>query len=84
VPVVTVELGEMDRRSDFVTAYMSWADGQWRLHRNVSTLGWSWDVALGEGGPSLISGYDGTPTAYGLGFRTYLAELFKRGEIGHG
>jgi endoglucanase len=81
VPVVTSELGERDRRSDFIIKYMKWVDHQWRLHRTVSVLGWSWDAAQGEGGPSLIASYDGTPTAYGLGFRTYLDGLFERGEV---
>jgi len=81
VPIVTGELGERDRRSDFVTTYMKWADQQWRFDRAVSILGWSWDAAQGEGGPSLITSYDGTPTAFGLGFRAYLEGLFVRGQI---
>jgi hypothetical protein len=84
VPVFTAELGETDRRSDFVTTYLGWADDQWRLRLNVSALGWSWDAALGEGGPSLVAAFDGTPTPYGLGFRSDLAGLFKRGEIRQG
>lgn len=81
VPVVTAEIGEHDRRSDFVTAYMHWADHQWRAGRSMSVLAWAWDAAQGETAPSLITSYDGTPTGYGLGFRTYLAALFERGEI---
>jgi len=81
VPIVTGELGEHDRRSTFATRYMKWADRQWRLHRTVSILGWAWDAAQGEGGPSLIASYDGTPTTYGRGFRSYLERLFERGWI---
>jgi hypothetical protein len=81
VPIVATEIGEHDRRSDFITAYMDWTDTQWRLSRAVSFLGWSWDAAQGEGGPSLITAYDGTPTAYGNGFKTYLAHLVEQGEI---
>jgi endoglucanase len=84
VPIVTGELGEFDRRADFLTTYMKWADAQWRSNRAVSILGWSWDPALGEGGPSLVVSNDGTPTAFGLGLRTYLQGLFERGEIHRG
>jgi endoglucanase len=81
VPIVTGELGEHDRRSDFITTYMKWADRQRGLGRSVSFVGWSWDAAQGEGGPSLIASYDGTPTTYGRGFRTHLERLFDRGQI---
>jgi hypothetical protein len=82
VPILTGELGEFDRRSDFITSYMEWAE----LHKGLSLsfIGWSWDAALGEGGPSLIRSFDGTPTSFGLGFRTYLQKLFDRGEIKEG
>jgi hypothetical protein len=81
VPIVTGELGEHDRRADFVTTFMGWADRQWRLHRTVSVLGWAWDAAQGVGGPSLIASYDGTPTTYGRGFRGYLERLFAQSRI---
>jgi endoglucanase len=85
VPVVTGELGEWDGKSDFITTYMRWTDNQWRRHhRSVSFLGWAWDVAQGVQGPSLVASYDGTPTTFGLGFRTYLAGLFSRGQIQEG
>jgi endoglucanase len=81
VPVVTSELGEHDRRSDFIVGYMQWADREWRAKRSVSSIAWSWDAAQDEGAPSLIKAYDGTPTNYGLGFRDYLARLHERGQI---
>jgi endoglucanase len=84
VPLVTAELGEYDRRNGFVTSYMQWAETLWSLGRSVSFVGWSWDVALGEGGPSLIESYDGTPTTFGLGIRSYLETLFERNEISQG
>jgi endoglucanase len=84
-PVVTGELGEWDGKSDFITTYMKWTDSERRRHhRSVSFLAWAWDVAQGVQGPSLVTSYDGTPTAFGLGFRTYLAELFNRGQIREG
>jgi cellulose synthase/poly-beta-1,6-N-acetylglucosamine synthase-like glycosyltransferase len=81
VPIVTGELGEYDRKSGFITTYMKWADDRWRHHRSISFLAWSWDVAQGEGGPSLIASYDGTPTTYGRGFQSHLERLFERGLI---
>jgi endoglucanase len=73
VPVVTGELGENDCASGFVNPYMDWADA----HR-VSYLGWTWDTWDCSSGPSLISNYDGTPTAFGQGIRDhYLAEAAK-------
>lgn len=80
-PIVTGELGDFDGKTPFITTYMKWADDQWRRHRSVSSLAWAWDAAQGEGGPSLIKSYDGTPTSFGLGFRTYLERLFWQGQI---
>lgn len=84
VPVVAGEIGEHDRRSDFISGFMEWADAQARSGRSVSYLAWSWDAAQGEGGPSLITGYDGTPTLYGLGFRHHLAALVDQGLVQRG
>ena len=72
-PVVTGELGEGDCRRRYVNPYMRWAD-----RHGISYLGWTWD-AHGRwdcaGGPSLISGYDGHPTRYGVGLRRHLRRL---------
>ena len=70
VPVVTGELGENDCAHGFVDGYMPWADAA-----GVSYLGWTWDTWNCNSGPALISGYDGTPTAFGAGFRSHLASL---------
>ena len=75
VPVVFGELGEIDCASTYVDRMMTIADRQ-----RIGYLGWAWDaVAPGgwscAGGPSLISSYDGTPTAYGAGFRSHLQAL---------
>jgi endoglucanase len=70
VPVVTGELGENDCAHGFVDRYMRWADAQ-----GVSYLGWTWDTWDCSDGPALISGYDGTPTAFGRGLRDHLAAL---------
>jgi len=84
VPVVTGELGESDRASSFITTYLTWAEDQWAQGRSVSSIAFAWDAALGEGGPSVIAAWDGTPTRFGLGFRSFLNGLFWRGEIVEG
>jgi endoglucanase len=41
----------------------------------ISYLGWSWNVADCKGEPALITGYDGTPTPFGIGLRDHLRAL---------
>jgi hypothetical protein len=72
VPVITGELGENDCAHGFIDSYMSWADAH-----NISYLGWTWDNwanACGSG-PTLITDYNGTPTAFGAGYQAHLAAL---------
>jgi hypothetical protein len=72
-PVVTGELGEGDCRDRYINPYMDWADAH-----GISYLGWAWDAHGGwtcKAGPSLITDYDGTPTAFGRGFRDHLRQL---------
>jgi hypothetical protein len=70
VPVVTGELGENDCAHGYIDQYMPWADAH-----GISYLGWTWDTWDCANGPALISNYDGTPTAFGIGFRDHLASL---------
>jgi hypothetical protein len=70
VPVVSGEIGENDCAHGFIDTYMAWADTA-----GVSYLGWTWDTWDCKSGPALISGYDGTPTNFGIGFRDHLASL---------
>jgi hypothetical protein len=75
-PVVTGELGEGDCRDDYIDPYMRWAD-----RHGISYLAWAWDAHGGwacRSGPSLIKDYDGTPTAFGRGFRDHLRQLARR------
>ena len=75
VPLVTGELGENDCGQSFIDSYMQWADAN-----GVSYLGWAWD-AYGCGSfPSLISSYDGTPTAFGAGLKDHLTSLWQAGQ----
>jgi len=70
VPVVTGELGENDCAHGFVDTYMPWADAA-----GISYLGWTWDTWNCNSGPALITAYDGTPTAFGAGFRAHVVSL---------
>lgn len=67
VPLVAGEIGENTCGHAYVDALMSWLDA-----RGASYLGWTWNTWDCSGGPSLISSYDGTPTAYGAGLRDRL------------
>jgi endoglucanase len=69
VPVVSGEIGQKDCRHDFIDAYMTWADAN-----GVSYLAWAW-MDWGCKLPGLLQDFDGTPTAYGDGFRAHLATL---------
>jgi hypothetical protein len=69
-PVVSGEIGEGDCADGYIDPYMRWAD-----RHGVSYLAWAWDAGGGwtcDGGPALITDYDGTPTAFGVGFRDHL------------
>jgi endoglucanase len=70
VPVVVGEIGERDCAHGFIDPLMRWLDA-----RDIGYLAWTWNTWDCAGGPALIAGYDGTPTAYGRGFRDHLAEL---------
>jgi hypothetical protein len=72
---VVGELGETDCAHGYIDAFMAWAD-----RHGIDYLGWAWDATSPggwtcRGGPSLITSYDGTPTAYGVGFRDHLRAL---------
>lgn len=70
VPLVAGEIGENTCSHGFVDQVMKWFDD-----RGLSYLGWTWNTWDCSSGPSLISGYDGTPTAYGIGLRDHLRSL---------
>lgn len=67
VPLVAGEIGENTCSHGFVDRVMKWFDDH-----NQSYLGWAWNTWDCSSGPSLISGYDGTPTAFGVGVRDHL------------
>ncbi|MDP9374979.1 MAG: glycoside hydrolase family 5 protein, partial [Chloroflexota bacterium] len=71
VPVIAGEIGEDDCATAFIERLMTWLDA-----RGGSYLGWTWNPwNCGQGGPALITGYDGTPTPYGQGFKDHLARV---------
>ncbi|MDO0924873.1 cellulose binding domain-containing protein [Streptomyces sp. TG1A-8] len=70
VPLVAGEVGENTCSHGFTDRVMQWFDD-----RNLSYLGWTWNTWDCSSGPSLISAYDGTPTAYGVGLRDHLRAL---------
>ncbi|TKT03844.1 cellulase family glycosylhydrolase [Streptomyces lasalocidi] len=70
VPLVAGEIGENTCSHGFVDQVMKWFDDH-----GLSYLGWTWNTWDCASGPSLISSYDGTPTAYGTGLRDHLRAL---------
>ncbi len=71
-PIITGELGEKDCTSNFINAYMPWADAN-----GVSYLAWAYNAGGSWtcNAPSLITNYNGTPTPYGAGYEAHLAGL---------
>jgi len=67
LPVTIVGLSESDCGHTFIDAAMGWLDTQ-----SVGYIASNWNIGNCSSGPALISSYDGTPTAYGIGFRNHL------------
>jgi hypothetical protein len=67
VPVVAGELGENDCGHGYVDSLMTWLDSH-----GSSFLAWTWNAWDCGSGPSLITDYNGTPTAYGAGVKAHL------------
>ena len=70
VPVITGEIGENDCSTGFINSAMSWND-----QHGIGYLGWAWDTYNCNTFPALITNYDGTPTAFGLGIKNHLLAL---------
>jgi endoglucanase len=70
VPLVAGETGENTCGHSFVDQLMSWFDAH-----GVSYLAWTWNTWDCSSGPSLISAYDGTATAYGAGLKAHLQAI---------
>ena len=70
VPLVAGEIGENTCGHAFIDQFMAWLDAH-----ESSYLGWTWNTWDCSAGPSLISAYDGTATAYGAGLKAHLLSL---------
>lgn len=70
VPVVMGEIGDTDCTHKFTDQLMTWADAH-----GVSYTAWAWVTSSCAGEPALITDYNGTPTAYGVGVRDHLLSL---------
>ncbi|KAA2252208.1 cellulase family glycosylhydrolase [Solihabitans fulvus] len=68
VPLTLTEIGENDCAHGFVDQMMAWADAH-----GVGYLGWTWNTWSCTSGPSLITDFNGTPTAFGQGIKDHLA-----------
>jgi hypothetical protein len=70
VPLIAGEIGENDCQGVYINQLMPWLD------MNAGNyLAWAWDTYDCSSFPSLISDYSGTPTNYGIGFKSHLAAL---------
>jgi endoglucanase len=69
VPVIAAEIGDNTCSGGYLDALMSWLDA-----RSTGYLAWAWNADFGcASGPSLITSYNGTPTAAGAAVRSHLA-----------
>jgi hypothetical protein len=71
-PLIAGEIGEYDCAHTYIDQLMAWMD-----NHGASYLGWTWDAwpNMCASGPTLISDYSGTPTAFGIGLRDHLRAL---------
>ncbi len=70
VPIITGEMGENECGHSFIDQVMAWLDSE-----NISYLAWTWNAWSCTGGSVLISDLNGTPTAYGAGYKAHLLAL---------
>jgi hypothetical protein len=71
VPLVAGEIGENDCGTTMLNTLMSWLDSH-----NSGYLAWTWDTwGTACANLSLITDYNGTPTAYGQDYKNHLASL---------
>jgi endoglucanase len=71
VPVIVGEMGENNCSDSYIDPLMRWLDT-----RHTSYLAWTWNADFNcSSGPSLITNYNGTPTAFGQGYRAHVRRL---------
>jgi endoglucanase len=71
IPLIADEIGENDCSDNYVMPLMNWLD-----QKATGYLAWSWNPSRScKGNTKLITGYSGTPTAYGAGIKSHLRSL---------
>jgi endoglucanase len=72
VPLIAGEIGENDCSGSYINPLTTWLESQ-----KASFLAWTWDDWSGacSSGPTLITDYTGTPTAYGAAYKSILQAL---------
>jgi hypothetical protein len=70
VPVLATEVGENDCAGGFLNTVLPWADAH-----DIGYLAWTWNAWSCTGGPSLISDYTGTLTAFGAAYQAHIRSL---------
>lgn len=84
VPVIAGEIGTLNCAGSSILPLLDWSDAH-----GISYLAWAWNAKGCGDGPSLITGYSGTPTqTYGQCYQEHLLALagkpLSRGEQGCG
>ena len=68
VPVIAGEIGETNCADTYIDPLTKWLNS-----KSTGYLAWAWDADFTcSGGPGLITGYGGSPTSYGAGYRSIL------------
>jgi hypothetical protein len=75
IPLITGEIGQNDCASTYINPLMTFLDTI-----GAHYLAWAWNAYPGDANacaniPALIVDFNGTPTAFGLGFRNHLLGL---------
>jgi endoglucanase len=70
VPLVPGEIGENDCGGGYINPLMSWLDSH-----GTGYLAWTWNNWDCSSGPSLVTDWNGTPTAYGSAYKAHLATV---------
>jgi endoglucanase len=76
-PVIYTEVGEVDCSHDYLDSTLPFLD-----KHGIGYLAWAWNAVTAStngwtcaNGPALISNFGGTPTPYGVGYRSHLQSL---------
>lgn len=71
VPLIAGEIGENDCADTYINPLMTFLDSE-----STGYLAWAWNADFNcSTGPSLITDYNGDPTAFGAGYESHLQSL---------